>query len=191
MRKEILSFVVFQDHLDHTSSPAMVWNVWSLTNDQPASINLVSFNSSLTNMPLFSTLWKLSFSKFPKFIGVVFFQIHLNHISSLVVLPKKNGETTGTLRQKETKRKTEKREKRKMFPRWTKEKKREEGKKKRVKWEKERKGRKERNQRTCPQDVLRMLLAETIDILGEMLRIWKSCRGPVVAHYHYKSSCRS
>ena len=35
-------------------------------------------------------------------------------------------------------------------------------------------------------------MSPTIDILVEMLKFWKSCPcGPVVAQYHYKSSCRS
>ena len=75
---------------------------------------------------------------------LVVFQIHLNHVSSLVVLPKMTGETALVRSDKRRQR------------------------------EKERKGRKERNERTCPQDVLKMLLAEifeTIDILGEMLRL--------------------
>ena len=61
-----------------------------------------------------------------------------------------------------------------MSPGCTTEKKREKGKKKRVKGRKREKREKERNEGTFPQDVLKMLLAEifeTIDILGEMLRI--------------------
>ena len=44
----------------------------------------------------------------------------------------------------------------------------------RVKGEQERKGRRDRNERTCPKHVLKMLLAEileTIGLLAEMLRI--------------------
>ena len=57
-----------------------------------------------------------NFPTFPKVMWLVVFQIHLNNVSSLVVLPK---------------------------------------------------------------------------MTGEMLRLWKSCPGPVVAHYHCKSFCRS
>ena len=48
-------------------------------------------------MPYFSTLLKLCvssyFPTFPKVMCLVVFKIHLNHVSSLVVLPKMTGET--------------------------------------------------------------------------------------------------
>lgn len=123
----------------------MVHNTWNLTNNQPASINLVPFNSYFIekHTPI-KHLVKIYFF----LLFVVVFQIHLNHISSLVVLPKMTRQTpevrSDKRKQREQERTREKRDVPKMYPR-ERERKQERKKRKRVrkrvKEEKERKGR--------------------------------------------------